>query len=116
MYDPSLSVLLQQIAWNGPALLVLVVGMFLALVTFSRHPLPSILTMIACGLMTLTRLSLVFINYSLMRGNAGRDFDGTRQFLAIGNTIFGAVGLALLVAAVFVSRKNPTNALGERNY
>lgn len=115
MNDQGASIMLQQIAWQLPSLLVLVVGLLVALVTFSRNPLPSILTMLGCGLMLLGRLSIVLLNLTLMRG--GADGDHTmRQVLSIGNTALGAIGLGLLVAAVFAGRGNPSSTTGERSF
>jgi len=116
MNDQVMSMLLQQIAWNSPAILVLVVGLLIALVTLSRHPLPSILTMIGCGLMLLSRLSFILFNYTLMQGERGIDAESMRLFFSIGNTALGAIGLALLVAAIFVGRSIPASTISERNF
>jgi hypothetical protein len=116
MNDQGMSILLQQIAWHAPAFLVLVVGLLVALVTFSRNPLPSILTMLACGLMMLSRLSVILLTYTVMRGERGDDTESMRTVLSVGNTALSAIALALLVAAVFVGRTNPASTNSERSY
>jgi hypothetical protein len=98
--------------WSIPFLLICLVGGILALVTWRKHPLASLLSLLAFGLFSLdSLLSAGFLWYMLRRIEDGdlADVDRARVrmiffgFLSVVN-IFGWV---LLLIALFARRPMP---------
>src|SRR5262249_51713111 len=115
MADFKLQSFLVQLIWHIPTLLILTGGLLIALIKFASHPLPSILTLIGCGSMLLGRLCGMSLNYVAVYQEAGPDRNTLLQLFGICNTALSAIGLAFLVAAVFVGRTG-SSPMGERDF
>ena len=107
--EPAWDLLVMQLSWYAPTLLVLGVGIFLALWKWPRHPLVSILAIV--GIL----LFLSGIAYSLWLSwtiTSGRRWDMSMEELARSVRLvqflvsaLQALGLACLIAAIFVDRR-----------
>ena len=87
-----------------PRLIVYTVGLVLALKWYRRHPHASTLAVLACGLGILTAIVLPVAQVVLIRGEVNQVMI---QVFFGGASLLSLVGLALLLAAVFVDRNPP---------
>ncbi len=90
-----------------PVLIIEIIGIMLAVLRWRRHPMASMLFLVGAVL----RVS-VSLAYQVMPQLVGFDGPG-RSVLYMGLGLMGAIGLGLLVAAVFVERSvEPKPGLG----
>ena len=113
MNNVVLKVLVQQLSYRIPVMLVCAFGFVLVLIYLRRCRLPAILTMIATGVMAATSLGTVLCLILLMQtqraGGAGQDVVQYAQWMGLANVlsfIVHAAAIALLVIAVFVGRRS----------
>ena len=101
--------LLSQFGYHAPALLVYLVAFVLALVYRGRAPLPSVLTLAGEGLLVATTLAVALVQAWLLDSfqAVGRDVSLPMALVTIVGSCARAVGLGLLVAAIFVGRRPP---------
>lgn len=109
MGEVGLNFLLQQLGYQVPTLVVCLVAFVLALVFVRRAMWPALLTMAGVAVLVFAALGLAVIQAFLWDARAdGLDqdkFAWRMRALAITGSVARALGLALLVAAVFVGRK-----------
>lgn len=91
--------------------LVLVVVLVVAAVYLKRHPSPAILTSIGCGLQIAAALAVTAMQVCLsLQPRANVTVAGVWHLsiavTAVGN-LARAIGMGLLIAAVFVARAGP---------
>ena len=104
------------LAEQAPSLIVLLVGIVFALVRWKRFPRVSLMVALGLGLLLLQVILFLFIydlvpplflNDALSRGI--EQYNTTRRivFLVLGfiSNLVAALGFAILLAAVFVKRK-----------
>ena len=111
MDSPGLSFLLRSIGFQTPQILVYVIGVILALVFVRRCPAAAILTLAATAILTVTALghaaALGFLIHQ-RAGDGNWNVEMHQQLMLIANILSSlarALGLALLLSAVFVGRK-----------
>lgn len=100
---------LQQLVYQLPGLLVYTLGLLLALVYWRRCHGPALLTVIGCGLLFLTAVGHTAVYVVLVeQRQAGEipheQFARVMSLLGLVSSGTRAVGLALVVIAVFVGR------------
>ena len=108
--DPSF--LLNQFAYQAPLLLVSLVGLIIAAVNRNRCPTPALLTMLGCGLIFLVGLAQPVISsifWQQLREGELTPEQYTRMMGIIGIVVSctRAVGVALVIVAVFMGRSRP---------
>lgn len=113
MGQAATSHLLQQLAYQAPVLLVYLVGLALGLATLRRHLLASILTAVGNGLSLVITVVVAIVQACLFQARVDDDLPVERyaqlmSVVAITGSVGRAVGIALIVAAVFVGRRRPT--------
>ncbi|MBL8794207.1 MAG: hypothetical protein JNM56_09895 [Planctomycetia bacterium] len=103
---------LSQLATQLPLFLVYAAGMVFALVFWRRGPIACLLTLLACAVLFLLAIVQTFATQYLLRTRLDLEGDTVRigtMMTAIG-VIAGflrAVGIGMLIAAVFVGRRAP---------
>jgi hypothetical protein len=110
MNHTSLNVLMSQIGTQAPAVFVLVVATVLAFVFLGRATLASLLTLAAVAVMLASQIGVAMIQADLIAardgGSQGLEEVGRQMGLVtFGGAVANAIGLALLVAAIFVRRR-----------
>jgi hypothetical protein len=101
---------LTQLAGQAPVLLVYLVGMILALVSWRRCPGPCALTLGATALLLVTTLVQSFLFLYLSRARIELGWSDEQYGWALSaNTLVGsmirAAAVSLLLTAVFIGRK-----------
>jgi hypothetical protein len=109
MTETLSSFLWPQLAYAAPVLLVSTVGLVLAIAFFRRHPFASILTLLGTGfLLLVTVTGLVAQTYLFHLRMEDRwtveRFAHWMSIIGIASSIGRAIGLALIVTAVFIER------------
>jgi hypothetical protein len=105
------STFLESIAWNSPMLLVFLVGIFMSLAWMMRNPLPSILTLIGCGLLFVGRSANLVFQYFRLSGDPDWNTSAMKQLMIVVNTgvtMSASIGFALIIAAIFLGRNKPS--------
>lgn len=115
MVEGVLSYVLQQLAFQAPVLLVYFVGFTLALVYLQRHSTASILTLLGTGILMVTTVVSIGVQAYLLQRHldAGWPVAFYAQLLSVAGivgSIADAIGLALVVAAVFAGRAGADSA------
>lgn len=109
MGEVGLNFLLQQLGYQVPTLLVCLAAFVLTLVFVRRAPVPSLLALAGVAVLAFTALGLAVVQAFLIdaRGDGlnPETFAWRMRALGIGGSIARALGLAFLVAAVFVGRR-----------
>ena len=113
MNGTSLSFLVQQLAYRVPGLVVCVAGFIVALVYMRRYPAVAILTLAATGVLAINAVGAVSWQahlFHLMRsgGWTPEQYSSAMSMTVLASSFINAVGMALLVIAVFVGRHGPT--------
>jgi hypothetical protein len=110
MGELGTSYLLMQLSYQAPTLLVFSVAFVLALVYMRRASKPSILTLSGVGVLVVAAIGVAVIQASLVdsrqsgdRGDA--EFTRLMEIVGIAGSGARAVGLGLLIAAIFVGRR-----------
>lgn len=103
--------ILMQLLFQGPTLLIYIIGSILAIVMWQRARTPALLLLIGVGVLLLSAIfGVVVQNYALYAGD-GVDIASRGALMGlIGflTNIMHAVGVLLLVLAAFAGRKAPT--------
>lgn len=110
MAEPAWGYLKSQLLYQGPTLLVQAVAILLALMNMRRARGAAVLTVIGVTIMVVTAgiSVLAFAQFLQARvdGDAGgRGADTMLQAAGVVGSIGRAIGLGLLVAAIFVGRR-----------
>ncbi len=93
--------MITQLGYQVPALLVYMFAFVLSLVFMRRALLPSILTLLGIAVLVLATFVGTVIQAYLIQNNNYKWLTA----VGIGGSCFHAIGLALLVAAIFVGRR-----------
>jgi hypothetical protein len=109
MGDAVTSYVLSQLGYQAPALLVYLVAFALALVFMGRALVPSILCLVGVGVLVLTTIAMTVVQAYLLqsRQDDGRGAAEITRLMGIVGFVGGgvrAIGLSLLIAAIFVGR------------
>ena len=110
MSDQTNSILIQQLTYAAPTLLVTFVGLVLALVFIKKHTGSAILTILAILAFWIaiggTAVAQVLVFRSQVEyGWTTLQVSQTMSIVSMSTSIVRALGLALLLTAVFVGRK-----------
>ena len=105
MNNNGVAHLISQIGYQAPMLLVYFVAFVLALVFMGRASLPSILTLLGVAVLVLTTFSVTVIQAYLIQFRGG-NFAQMFGIVSIAGSCARALGHSLLVAAIFVGRRN----------
>lgn len=105
-----ISQVLSQLAIQSPVLLVHLAGVVVAFACWQRMPTTSLLVLMGAGIMLATSIARVFLYQYLSHSTAQAAQDMQQRvlmFTMVGllTSIVYAGGLALLVAAAFVGRR-----------
>lgn len=105
---------LSQVLFWIPAIILSLIGIAVAAIQFSRHPVPSTLVLVAC-LLSLVRA----IAIPLLQGlGASGTFDNGRQWhtlISAFGTLTSAVTFILMLVAVYSGRRNSTESFANQN-
>jgi predicted membrane protein len=93
--------MITQLGYQAPGLLVYMVAFVLSLVFMRRALLPSILTLLGIAVLVITTFALMVIQAYLIQNNNPRWLTS----VGVGGNCIRAIGLSLLVAAIFVGRQ-----------
>jgi hypothetical protein len=118
MSEAGTSFLLSQLGYQVPVLLVYLVGIILALVYMRRASLPCALTLTGIGILVVAMVGVAVVQASLMDsrqadGRGPRDIAQLMRSVAIAGSCIRALGVGLLVAAIFVGRRPVAGGLTE---
>jgi hypothetical protein len=116
MDEAAMSYLWQQLAYQVPVLLVYLIGFVLALLFFGRQPTAALLTLIGTGLLVLVTVAVVVVQAFLVQQRMEENWSVERfarlmSTVGLAGSIGRAIGLALVVAAVFVGRGHTRPAI-----
>lgn len=106
----QLSNVLWSVAFAAPQVIVYLIAVILGLVNLSRHKSPALFTLLG-GLIAAVVVVSATVVRELLWANArtaGGDMEGTAnltRFISIGSLVVEAVGMAMIVFAVFAGRK-----------
>jgi hypothetical protein len=108
MAEPNSDLLemVKMLAVQIPEMVILLLGMIVALMNWSRYPRPALMSFFACGILLLLTVGTEAVDYLVPRHlNLGLDNDlfflvvgGVRSFLAAG-------AFLLLIFAVYAGRR-----------
>ncbi len=109
------SVLIQQLAYSVPVIIVYLLGLILAVIFIKKYPVPAILTLLAAIILLGNIFGVTFAQTYLIRARLGSggsmaSYSTMSSMISIIGSLMRAVGSALLLAAVFVGRKSRTIA------
>jgi hypothetical protein len=112
MGEVGTSYLFTQLSYQAPALLVYLVATILAIVYMGRATMPCLLTLLSVGILVVATLGVVVAQASLLDSEqaGGRDISELLRIIVIAGSCVRAVGLGILVAAVFVGRSTVAQA------
>ena len=110
MNDPTISILLQQLIGTFPMLIVSLVGLGLAVVFIRKHTSPAVLTILAILAFWVAAGGAAFAQAYLFRsrleyGWTNIQYSQMMSIASISTSLVRALGMSLLLAAVFVGRK-----------
>ena len=110
MGDVATSQLLQQLPYHVPHLLLYLVGLALAFVTYRKHRLPSLLVLIAMVFLIVVTIAFALIQAQLFQKRFEEDWNPAQfaralTIVGIASSICRAIGVALILTAVFVGRR-----------
>lgn len=105
MAGPNWSYLLAQLNNHGPVFLVYTVAFVVALVNLGRMWVPALLTIAGVGVLAITTIALIGCQHYLMSSQPA-EWQYWMGLLGLLGSCLRAVGMGLLVAAIFVGR-NP---------
>ena len=116
MGNAAISYLTSQLGYQAPMLLVYLVAFVLALVFMGRASLPSMLTLCGVVVLVITTFAVAAMQAYMIQsrqdgGRGGADYAMMMNVVSIGGSCVRALGLSLLVAAIFVGRRS---AIGSR--
>lgn len=103
-----LTLLLQWVTYNGPSLVMYIIGCVIASTHLTRYPRPAWLALIGCGLLAMTNLTSLLM-YAVI-ASQGSLFGSTTIFMTALNVVMNAfhlLGFGLVFAAVFLDRRRP---------
>lgn len=111
--NPSSSLLIQQLAYSGPVIVVYLVGLVLAVIFIRKYPVPAILTLLATIILLGNIFGIAFAQAYFIRARLGSggpmaSYSTMMSVVSIIGSIMRALGSALLLAAVFAGRKSQT--------
>lgn len=101
--------LLSQLGSQVPAMLVLAIATVLAFVFLRRAFLASVMTLAGVAVMVVTKIGIAMVQANLIEsrpsgGGDAEEFGRMMAMIGFTGACAHAVGLALLVAAIFVGR------------
>jgi hypothetical protein len=109
------SYVLQQLGYATPLLIVYLVGIALAGIFVRKYPLPAMLTLAGCVILSVNVVGIAITQGYLIiarvqSGWSGPEYSQMTMIISAIGAIVRALGSALLVAAIFVGRKpRPVN-------
>ncbi|MBS0204069.1 MAG: hypothetical protein JSS49_14280 [Planctomycetes bacterium] len=114
MAGPNWSYLMAQLNNHGPVFLVYTVAFVVALVNLGRMWLPAILTIAGVGILAVTTIVLIAAQQYLINSRP-TEWQYWLGLLGLLGSCLRALGMGLLVAAVFVGRNpiSPSRYLDE---
>src|SRR5262245_44967492 len=112
--DNSTALIVRQLAAVSPTVLVCFVGMILALVFIKKYTSAAVMTLIATFILAGTAVGVTLVQLQLARmfpvyGWSVAQYSQAMTAVSISGSVLRALGLALLLVAVFVGRKGKTN-------
>jgi hypothetical protein len=104
----NFGVLLIQLSYAGPSLLVYLFAGFMAVTYMERARRPSVLTLIGIAISVLATLGTVIGQTLVINTQIDREqVSQVMQFIGAAGSILRAAGLGFFVAAIFSGRNSP---------
>lgn len=97
--------LMSQLGSQAPAFLVYLIAFVLALVYMRRATMPSILTLVGVGILVVTTIGVAVVQAWLINNRDGASLSSLMGILVVASSCIRAIGLGLLVSAIFVGRR-----------
>jgi hypothetical protein len=115
MNTETISHLLQQLAYQLPALFIFVAGGIAAAVSVRRHRASSVLCLVGCVVSLLTIFAITGIQAWLFGARQSEGWTMARygqamSLVAMAGAVLRPIGLALILVAVFIGRKQPASS------
>jgi len=107
MNSPGTSFLIQQLPYQLPMLLVCLGGFAVAAIFLNRHFNAAALVMVGTALLILAALGVMIGQFMLLQGGNPSSRQ-LMQVVAVLGSLMRALGTAVIIAAVFVGRSQPT--------
>lgn len=108
MGNPGMSFLLQQLPYQLPILMVCLGGFALAAILLNKHFHAAGLTMVGTGLLIFAIVAVMLAQWILVQPGNIQNGRQLMQGVALVGSLLRALGTAIIVAAVFVGRSQPT--------
>jgi hypothetical protein len=109
--EAAWDLLLRELTWYAPTLLVLGVGIFVALWRWQRHRRVSMLAIVGILLFVSGIAYSLWLSWMITSGDSWdmglEEYAGRARFIQLLVSGLQALGLACLVAAIFVDRHTP---------
>jgi hypothetical protein len=104
--DGELLEMVKMLAVQIPEMVILLLGMIVAIMNWSRYPRPALMSFFGCGILLLLTVATEAV-YFLVPRHWGPGFDGELFFLAVGGarSLLAAGALLLLIFAVYAGRR-----------
>jgi hypothetical protein len=105
------SYVLQQLGYGTPLLVVYLVGIILSAIFVRKYPFPAMLTLAGAVILFVNVIALALIqgyliNARVESGWSIAQYSQMTMIAAAIGAVVRAIGSALLIAAIFVGRKN----------
>ena len=103
------SYVLQQLGYGSPLLIVYLIGIILSAVFVRKYPFPAMLTLAGAAILFVNLIAIALVQGYLISGRVASGWSPEQytQLMTITLVIGGivrAIGTALLIGAIFVSR------------
>ena len=100
---------LRQLLMQSPILLVYLAGMMFALAVWRRYPVPCVFVLIATTVLLVVSVAQTFLTQYLIHARVERGWEPAQLSWVLSasglvGSVLRAIGLGLLLAAVFVGR------------
>ena len=106
MRGPDVPFWIQQLAYRGPILLIYLVAFVMAIIYWNRARTASILTMLGVSICGLSSIVIIVLQTVVVQSPLQNGANRAQIMMGISmtGTCAHAIGLALLVAAIFAGR------------
>jgi hypothetical protein len=103
--QPNYPFVIQQLVYQGPMLVVYLVGIIVALMYLQRCRLPAILALCAIGTLVVTSIASAVVTHYLINVQSPTGTLGTSlMIVGILGSFIRAAAFGLLLAAIFIQR------------
>lgn len=101
--DP-VGLILQNLAYQSPLLLVYVIGMIVSLFKLGSQARPAICGLIGFGILFITSVVIAVMQAMLIKNGAAQ---GAFTAISVAGTLLRALGMILLLVGLYIGRSRP---------